>query len=154
MTFEVINGNRDTAEAEKEMFKRQHAIMEAAVSASVDHPNVVASWCMRARCLLAMRSMGGCLFAKHAAKMCLLFTSCCLLIMFRFAPTTMTSRPSIQQATKHTRGCRLRTPPTRTRAPDYRHTSSFWCRLVRACNQASASICHLHETGVEQQSTS
>ncbi len=41
LTFETVRGDTDTTEAEQDVFKEQRAIMEAAVSASVDHPNVV-----------------------------------------------------------------------------------------------------------------
>ncbi len=41
ITFEVLNSNEDSAHATRDTFKEQRAIMEAAVSASVDHPNLV-----------------------------------------------------------------------------------------------------------------
>lgn len=50
LTFEMIKSDGDTTEAETVMSQEQRAIMEAAVSASVDHPNVVSCISRQSAC--------------------------------------------------------------------------------------------------------
>ncbi len=53
-----------------------------------------------------------------------------LCLQCRFAPTTMTSRRLMQQATDCPQACTSTTPRREPRAEGCRHTSFSWCRYV------------------------